>query len=322
MADTLTNPYLQMGIMNMMKPNPYLNPKYQGQPLPMPGYYTGDAGSMGPTDAMGNIIPSFTKANNAAQSNYQQQLAAFNAGQGGGGAPGTTLNSTPGQGSGGQVPGGTINYAGMGSAGPAVQELLSNYQNAQSQLSPQQQYNQSQANAVRNQMLQQQDNITATANAGGGFGRSPGGAFNPGPSSSINPFQGAGAAGPSAPSGPSPPTPPDLRQAYLDALAAPQGIGNNLPTPGAQGAQSPPPQLGQPSVLDSFLANNSAGGKAVAGNYSNAPFFNTLNRLNSGSGGAMAQSQGPSLGMPSMAGPSMGMPSAGMPTNRNLIGVG
>ena len=99
MADTLTNPYLQMGIMNMMKPNPYLNPAYQGKPLPMPGYYTGDAGSMGPTDAMGQLIPSFTQANNTAQANYQQQLAAFNAGQPSGGAstaPGTTLNSTPG----------------------------------------------------------------------------------------------------------------------------------------------------------------------------------------------------------------------------------
>ena len=320
MADTLTNPYLQMGLANMMAPNPYLNPAYQGKPLPMPGYYTGDAGNMGPTDAMGQLIPSFTQANNAAQSNYQQQLAAFNAGQQGGGAPGTTLNSTPGspltqaqaQASGmpgaamgiGSVSGvtpqtpygapGTNPWASALAAGATPQQMGGIMGQMSSTIPGTNQPNPTYTSAIGNMMAGLGPRGIPTSSGSGGGG--------------------------------TPPTPPDLRQAYLDALAAPQGIGGNLPTPGAQGAQSPPPQLGQPSVLDSFLANNSAGGKAVAGNYSNAPFFNTLNRLNSGSGGAMAQSQGSSPGMnvaaPSMAAPSMGMPSAGMPTNRNLIGVG
>ena len=178
--------------------------------------------------------------------------------------PGTTLNSMPG------ATGGQINYAGMGSAGPAVQELMNNYQAAQAKLTPQQQYNQQQANAVRQQMLQQQDNLSASANAGGGFGQSPGGAFNPG--SSYSPLMGqagapAAAGPPAAASGAMGPS-GLTRQQYLSLLANP----GPLPTYGAG-----PPQAGQtrtgtptPNVMQAYLATQ--GGK-------NTPFVNTLNKL-------------------------------------------
>ena len=80
MSDGSDNPILDMGLLGMMQPNPYLNPAYANKPLALPGFYTGSAGSQPPTDAMGNPIQSFVNANNTAQSDYQKQLAAFNAG--------------------------------------------------------------------------------------------------------------------------------------------------------------------------------------------------------------------------------------------------
>ena len=110
---------------------------------------------------MGNPIQSFVNANNTAQSDYQKQLAAFNAGQP---AQGTTLNSTPAAATGGQPAGGTINYNAMGSAGAPLQELMSNFQTAQSKLTPQQQYDQQQSALYRQQALGQM-NATAAGKA-------------------------------------------------------------------------------------------------------------------------------------------------------------
>lgn len=78
---------------------------------------------------------------------------------------------------------------------------------------------------------------------------------------------------------PAPQNPIDMRQAYLDALSNPGKVN----TPGAQiypGAQ----QTGapQPSVLAQFL--NQQGGRTGAGGYTNQPFFNTLNQLQSARG--------------------------------------
>ena len=246
-----------LGYQGLVGPNPY-SPfqnaiPFSGGAGPGVGFIAG-----WPTDAMGNPIQ--PQAGSGIPSPGSAQAAASPAA-----TPGTTLNSMPG---GGQ-PGGQINYAGMGSAGPAVQELMNNYQAAQAKLTPQQQYNQQQANAVRQQMLQQQDNITASANAGGGFGQSPGGAFNPG--SSYSPLMGQAAApaaaAPAAASGPMGPS-GLTRQQYLSLLANP----GPLPTYGAG-----PPQAGQtrtgtpsPNVMQAYLATQ--GGK-------NTPFVNTLNKL-------------------------------------------
>jgi hypothetical protein len=67
-----------------------------------------------------------------------------------------------------------------------------------------------------------------------------------------------------------------MRQAYLTALSNP----GKVTTPGATIQPSAP--LGQPNVLDAFLANHQAGPAAPAsGGYSNQPFFNTLAQLRS-----------------------------------------
>ena len=68
-----------------------------------------------------------------------------------------------------------------------------------------------------------------------------------------------------------------LRQAYLAALANPQG-GKPMPVRGAAVPQAAP--LGQPSVLSAFLAAHPSGGQT--GSYNNQPFFNTLNQLRGG----------------------------------------
>lgn len=78
------------------------------------------------------------------------------------------------------------------------------------------------------------------------------------------------------PAAPAAPTNPiDMRQAYLTALSNP----GKVTTSGATVPQSAP--LGQPSVLNSFLAANPGGGGAGAGNYNNQGFFSTLNKLRS-----------------------------------------
>jgi hypothetical protein len=262
------NPFLNMGMLGMMSPNVYEDAAYaQGQKLKLQGYYTGTAGNMPPTDALGKPIQNFVDANNTAQTNYQKQLAAFNASQP---PQGMTINNS-GQ---GQGAGGTVNYAGLGQWGPAIQELTGNYQATQAAKTPQQLYNEQQSNLYRQQNLRQM-NDAATAKAGeGGFGNSQGGAFNPG--QAVSPLALAAMSG-SAPTastgGATPPAPPDMRQAYLDALANPGPVR----TQGAAVPASPP--LGTPSVMTAFLAAHPQGGSKGAGNYDNSGFFNTLNQL-------------------------------------------
>ena len=65
MADDQTNPFTLAGMTAMMQPNKYINPAYQGKPLPLPGFY----GT--PTDAQGNPIQSYLDA--------QSQHDAWNA---------------------------------------------------------------------------------------------------------------------------------------------------------------------------------------------------------------------------------------------------
>jgi hypothetical protein len=85
------------------------------------------------------------------------------------------------------------------------------------------------------------------------------------------------AAAPAAPQNPI-----DMRQAYLTALANP----GHVTTPGAQmlpGTTPTGPQS-QPSVLSAFLSQHPGGGTSIPGGYSNQPFFNTLNQLQSQKG--------------------------------------
>lgn len=237
------NPILDMGLLNMWQPNKYIDPKFAGKPLQLPGFDTtsagGSPGDMPPTDAMGKPIQSFVDTNKNAQADYQTKLAAYNANQP---AQGTTLNSTP---------------QGM-------------FGNGQGQLSPL--YSQ-----------QVQDTAMKMAQAVGGYpsGVDGGGRgtindqgllakqaqlapvvaqmMYPQGQQQQSTGQGQGQA----------PSPPNLRQAYLDALANP----GKVTTPGATVPQSNP--LGQPSVLNSFLANN------PGGQVGNQGFFNTLNKLRS-----------------------------------------
>jgi hypothetical protein len=277
MSDGSDNPILDMGLLQMMQPNKYLNPAYAGKPLGMPGFYTGSAGDQPPTDASGKPIQSFVDYNNNAQADYQKALTAYNA-QPAGGTPGTTLNSTPGQPqvqTSGSWPGQAQGAAAPGSlmATPAMQQMQAGITAAQASKTPQQLYADQQNTAMRNQMLQQQANMSTVQAGNGGFGNMPGGAFNPGsymPLQALMP-QGGAAAAPAG-KGP-PPSPPDLRQAYLDALANP----GHVTTPGANVPASQP--LGVPSVLSSFLAAHPGGGGKGAGAYDNSGFFNTLNKL-------------------------------------------
>ena len=80
-----------------------------------------------------------------------------------------------------------------------------------------------------------------------------------------------------APAAPAPTNPIDMRQAYLTALSNP----GKVTTPGANAPEAPP--LGQPSVLNSFLAAHPGGGTAApaGGGYGNKGFFDTLNQLRS-----------------------------------------
>ena len=74
MADDQQNPFTMAGMMAMMQPNKYINPAYQGKPLPLPGFY----GT--PTDAQGKPIQSFLDA--------QSQHDAWNAANPAPAAPG------------------------------------------------------------------------------------------------------------------------------------------------------------------------------------------------------------------------------------------
>ena len=78
---------------------------------------------------------------------------------------------------------------------------------------------------------------------------------------------------------PQPQNPVDMRQAYLTALSNP----GKVTTPGANVPQAQP--LGQPSVLNAFLAAHPGGGTAApaGGGYGNAGFFQTLDKLRAAS---------------------------------------
>ena len=69
MADDQQNPFTMAGMMQMMQPNKYIDPRFKDKPLPLPEF-------RGPaTDAMGNLIPSFTHAQ-AAHDAWQPPGAA------------------------------------------------------------------------------------------------------------------------------------------------------------------------------------------------------------------------------------------------------
>ena len=251
------NPILDMGLLGMLTPNPYINPAYAGKPLKLPGFYTGEGGTPGdtpPTDASGKPIQSFVDTNNAKQAQYQKDLAAYNAANPGG--TGTNINSVPASAFAdlsARVDQNTINSANMmldnsiaagtapGYSGRGAETGIANYPGAADALiglaSYQNQANQAYANGAQLGMPQ----------AGAGAG------------------------------GAAPPAPPDLRQDYLNALANPQGIGKPMPVPGATVTQSQP--LGVPSVMSAFLAAHPGGGGTGAGAYNNKPFFDTLNKL-------------------------------------------
>lgn len=278
MSDGSDNPILDMGLLQMMQPNKYLNPAYAGKPLGMPGFYTGSAGDQPPTDASGKPIQSFVDYNNNAQADYQKALTAYNA-QPAGGTPGTTLNSTPGQPqvqTSGSWPGQAQGAAAPGSlmATPAMQQMQAGIAAAQAAKTPQQLYADQQNTAMRNQMLQQQANMSTVQAGNGGFGNMPGGAFNPGsymPLQALMPQAGAAAAAAAPGKGP-PPSPPDLRQAYLNALANP-GPPPSYGAAGPQPGQTPTGAPQQPSAVSAFLAANT--GKAT-------PFLNTLRQMQTG----------------------------------------
>jgi hypothetical protein len=241
MADDQTNPYVTMGMLGMMTPNKYIDPAYQNKSLPIPGF------SGTPTDAQGNPIQSYLDWQTA------------NPG-------GTTLNNTP-------------------AAPAASQPQLMGAGNFQ-KLAEQAQQTAAidpttgiaadptalaQARYYR-QMATSMQPQAVTGPAGSGRGYEQVGMMHPATSmywqdptggvAAKNAQQSQGGGG------------IDMRQAYLNALSNP----GKVTTPGANVPQSAP--LGQPSVLDAFLSTHTAGPAApAAGGYSNAPFFNTLNKL-------------------------------------------
>jgi hypothetical protein len=279
--DPLADMQNLIGFQGLVGPNKYTNPAWNDIPYPfgqgaayspqgqaMPGfaqYNTGVFGNRPPTDAMGVPIKGFVDYSNDQNAQYAKALAAYNANQQAAPAPtpGTTLNSMPG------------GYpAGSAGATPAIQELLGNFAATQAGKSPQQLAIDAQNNAFRQQQLQKQDYLTSAANAGGGFGQSPGGAFNPGTgySPSLGSF-GAGAPAAAGSSGPPPPTPTNLHDAYMDALSNPgpiQPVGAYPPQPGQTPTGS---AASTPSVMNAFLAANA--GKST-------PFLSTLRGLNGG----------------------------------------
>jgi hypothetical protein len=85
--------------------------------------------------------------------------------------------------------------------------------------------------------------------------------------------QGGAAAGGAAGGGMGAAAPDTSYQNALDLLSNP----GDIATPGSKVPQAQP--LGQPSVLDAFLASQKGG--SGAGGYSNQAFFDTLNKLRS-----------------------------------------
>ena len=248
MADQ-TNPFTMAGMMGMMQPNKYIDPAYRDQALPLPGFYTGQGSNVyqPPTDAMGNPIQSFTDASRAhAAWDTAHPAPAASATQG------TTLNSTP------QV-------SGLDGTWPA---------------NPSGAANPSWASSAQNPAMQARMNPGPGAYYSQGASNSLGGNQYDSARIPMTPFtqgSGVGSGQPGATAGGAAQTNPiDMRQAYLDALARPQG-GGKIITPGATVPQAQP--LGTPSVMDSFLSAHPGGGGAGAGNYNNTGFFDTLNKL-------------------------------------------
>jgi hypothetical protein len=97
------------------------------------------------------------------------------------------------------------------------------------------------------------------------------------PQPQAQPQPAAGGAAPAAPAD----------NSYQNALTMLSNPGH-VTTPGATVPQSQPIS-NQPSVLDQFLQNQSGNKGGGAGGYSNQSFFDTLNKLRSGSTGAPAQ---------------------------------
>jgi hypothetical protein len=262
MSDVFNNILAVQGSQGLFGQNPYL--KYQGQ-IPMAGF-RGDA-----TNAMGQMVPSWAQALQQAAQPPPATAAP----------PGTTLNSSPGGVSsaadlakfsqyGGVDPSAFTQGTGQLAVNPATGQTLAQaiamspagmYSRFMGAL-PGPQFNgmggvDSQAANTTNGMLGQ---LAANQYYGSMQGRQP-----------------------AAPAAPAPPAGPDMRQAYLDALANP----GNPAMPGAA-----PPGPGQaltgaaqvPSVLQSFLASNAP--RTGAGNFTNAPFFKTLQGLQPAPGGA------------------------------------
>jgi hypothetical protein len=237
-----------MGLQGLYGQNPYLT--YQGQ-IPMAGF-TGN-----PTNAMGQVIPSWLQA--------QQQAAAPAAAPS---TPGTTLNSTPGAGTqayqmnpqtGQMAPNPAAFSAGnfAGGVNPATGQTL-----MQAQAAANNYYNPQPATLVGGQ----QEGMY-----GSGGGQTVGGTYmTPSPASMAAPWanQQPTQVQPQA-SG------PNMRQAYLNALANP---GNPaMPGAAAPGAGQTLTGSAAPNVLAQFLASQQ--GKTGAGGYSNQGFFNTLRGL-------------------------------------------
>jgi hypothetical protein len=244
MADDQTNPFTMMGMANMMKPNPYT--QYKGA-LPMPGFY----GT--PTDALGNPIQSFLDT----QAKHDAWDAA-NPAQ----PQGTTLNSNK------------YGLQPSDLSGPSALNPSGNQAFGMSEwggmMSPQ-----ARADYANQRYVEPAGINHATMPDGMPYGQTNlgrgviGTSWERTPGPSAQPQQAAPAAAPK--------NPYDMRQAYLDALSNP----GKVTTPGATVPQAAP--LGQPSVLDSFLATHSGSGpvSSAPGAYSNQGFFDTLNKLRS-----------------------------------------
>ena len=259
MADQSTdNPmadYLNMmGMQGMTGQNPYLT--YQGK-IPMAGFYTGQDGSMPPTDAMGKPIQSFQTAQ-AAHDAWTPPAGT------------TTLNQTQQTPTGGRQ---SLDQV-MAAAQKAGSLYATDPNTGQTYAQERAGTPEAQFNAVNAQM-----GSPAAPMGGGGVTHDQMGNYNAIGQLNANQYMSGVAqeqptAAPAAAAAPT--NPVDMRQAYLDALANP----GKVTTPGA--TQQPPPAAtgsAQPSVMQAFLAAHPSGGTG-----SNAGFFNTLNQLQSQKG--------------------------------------
>ena len=181
MADDQQNPFTMMGMMNLMKPNPYEAALYKNKPLSLQGF-RGVA-----TDAGGNPIKSFTDAQTAHDAWDTAHPAAP--------SQGTTLNSVG---------------AGLEPAGSPARAMQNAGYGDWALLDPT-------LAASRQGAMGGEGSVAATsgwnpANPMSATGAAAGGAAGMGGTTGTA----AGAAGGTAQT-----NPVDMRQAYLDALANP-----------------------------------------------------------------------------------------------------